>query len=133
MSQMYYSRYLVILKINITPYVQIRTLQMYLLIYALFCCTIYFTSCAHMSCAWLLLPTWLADVSWSQRQSATEYREMAALCPGVQYGLSSQGNFGENKDLIFVKLTDSAYRAIEDYFKNQVSCFLCLFWALWSI
>lgn len=48
---------------------------------------------------------------------------MAVLCPGVQYGLSSQQNFGENKDLIFVKLTDSALRAIEDYIKNQV-CFL---------
>ncbi|XP_060526117.1 RNA polymerase II elongation factor Ell [Cylas formicarius] len=44
---------------------------------------------------------------------------MAALCPGVQYGLSSQQNFGEHKDLIFVKLTDSALRAIEDYIKNQ--------------
>lgn len=48
---------------------------------------------------------------------------MAALCPGVQYGLSSQGKFGENKDLIFVKLTDSAFRAIEEYLKNQVSPF----------
>lgn len=46
---------------------------------------------------------------------------MAVLCPGVQYGLSSQQNFGENKDLIFVKLTDSALRAIEDYIKNQVN------------
>ncbi|CAH1974952.1 unnamed protein product [Acanthoscelides obtectus] len=45
---------------------------------------------------------------------------MAALCPGVQYGLSSQQNFGENKDLIFVKLTDSALRAIEEYLKNQM-------------
>uniref|UniRef100_A0A6P7G7F2 RNA polymerase II elongation factor Ell-like isoform X1 n=1 Tax=Diabrotica virgifera virgifera TaxID=50390 RepID=A0A6P7G7F2_DIAVI len=44
---------------------------------------------------------------------------MAALCPGVQYGLSSQQNYGENRDLIFVKLTDSALRAIEDYLKNQ--------------
>lgn len=49
---------------------------------------------------------------------------MAVLCPGVQYGLSSQQNFGENKDLIFVKLTDSALRAIEEYVKNQVSFFL---------
>lgn len=47
---------------------------------------------------------------------------MAALCPGVQYGLSSQENFGENKDLIFVKLTDSALRAIEEYRRNEVSC-----------
>lgn len=46
---------------------------------------------------------------------------MAALCPGVQYGLSSQQNFSDNKDLIFVKLTDSALRAIEDYIKNQAS------------
>ncbi|CAH0553613.1 unnamed protein product [Brassicogethes aeneus] len=44
---------------------------------------------------------------------------MAALCPGVQYGLSSQQNFGENKDLIFVRLTDSALRAIEEFLKNQ--------------
>lgn len=44
---------------------------------------------------------------------------MAELCPGVQYGLSSQESFGENKDLIFVKLTDSAYRAIEEYLKNR--------------
>lgn len=49
---------------------------------------------------------------------------MAVLCPGVQYGLSSQQNFGENKDLIFVKLTDSALRAIEDYIKNQVCCLI---------
>lgn len=46
---------------------------------------------------------------------------MAALCPGVKYGLSSQQNFGENKDLIFLKLTDSALRAIEEHVKNQVS------------
>ncbi|XP_068912678.1 RNA polymerase II elongation factor Ell [Tenebrio molitor] len=44
---------------------------------------------------------------------------MATLCPGVQYGLSSQQNFGENKDLIFVKLTDSALRAIDEFVKNQ--------------
>lgn len=46
---------------------------------------------------------------------------MAALVPGVQYGLSSSGNFVENKELIFVKLTDSAYKAIQDYLKNKVS------------
>lgn len=40
---------------------------------------------------------------------------------GVKYGLSSSGNFVENKELIFVKLTDSAFRAIEDYLKNKVS------------
>lgn len=42
-----------------------------------------------------------------------------ALEPGVQYGLSSH-NFDEN-NLIFVKLTDSSLRAIQEYFKNRVS------------
>lgn len=60
------------------------------------------------------------NVSWSQ-SIAVPKTEMAALCPGVQYGLSSQENFGENKDLIFVKLTDSALRAIEEYRRNEVS------------
>ncbi|XP_067124998.1 RNA polymerase II elongation factor ELL [Centruroides vittatus] len=46
---------------------------------------------------------------------------MAALVEGQQYGLSSQGNFSNNKTLIFVKLTDSAIRAIEDCIKYQVS------------
>jgi RNA polymerase II elongation factor ELL len=46
---------------------------------------------------------------------------MAGLVEGVQYGLSSQGNFHENKSLIFVKLTDSAYRAIEDFLRNKVT------------
>lgn len=49
---------------------------------------------------------------------------MAALCPnicpGISYGLSQSNISNENKEVIFVKLTDSAYRAIEDYQKNQV-------------
>ncbi|XP_015604168.1 RNA polymerase II elongation factor Ell isoform X2 [Cephus cinctus] len=44
---------------------------------------------------------------------------MAALVAGVQYGLSSHSNFHENKSLIFVKLTDSAQRAIEDFVRNR--------------
>lgn len=48
-------------------------------------------------------------------------REMAALAAGVQYGLSSHSNFHKNKSLIFVKLTDSAQRAIEDFLRNRVS------------
>lgn len=44
---------------------------------------------------------------------------MAALVAGVQYGLSTQSNFHENKSLIFVKLTDSAQRAIEDFLENR--------------
>lgn len=63
-------------------------------------------------------------VSWLR--TSTEKIEMAALCPGVKYGLSSQQNFGENKDLIFLKLTDSALRAIEEHVKNQVSTILRL-------
>lgn len=46
---------------------------------------------------------------------------MAALCTGISYGLSQSSLRSENKELIFVKLTDSAYRAIEEYQKNQVS------------
>ncbi|GLH07417.1 Uncharacterized protein GBIM_12875 [Gryllus bimaculatus] len=51
----------------------------------------------------------------------SEQTEMAALMQGVQYGLSSQGTFDENKSLIFVKLTDSAFRAIEEYLRNKLS------------
>ncbi|XP_033224966.1 RNA polymerase II elongation factor Ell-like isoform X2 [Belonocnema kinseyi] len=44
---------------------------------------------------------------------------MASIVAGVQYGLSSHANFNENKSLIFVKLTDSAQRAIEDFVRNR--------------
>lgn len=57
-------------------------------------------------------------------------REMAALVAGVQYGLSSHSNFHENKSLIFVKLTDSAQRAIEDFLRNRVSESYSKFYAL---
>lgn len=60
-------------------------------------------------------------VSWSE--SSTEWTEMAALCPGVQYGLSTEENFSENKILIFVKLTDSAYGTVQQHLRNQVSRF----------
>ena len=47
--------------------------------------------------------------------------KMAALCAG-SYGLSQQGSLNdENKELIFVKLTDSALRAIEEFQRTQVS------------
>lgn len=45
---------------------------------------------------------------------------MAALCTGTSYGLSNL-RANDNKDLIFVKLTDSAFRAIEEYNRNKVS------------
>lgn len=44
---------------------------------------------------------------------------METLRAGVQYGLSSQNTFYDNKELIFVKLTDSAQRAIDTYLRNQ--------------
>ncbi|XP_055693782.1 RNA polymerase II elongation factor Ell [Lutzomyia longipalpis] len=47
---------------------------------------------------------------------------MAALCTGISYGLSQlQGSATstDGKELIFVKLTDSAYRAIEEFQRNQ--------------
>ncbi|XP_053612171.1 RNA polymerase II elongation factor Ell isoform X2 [Plodia interpunctella] len=44
---------------------------------------------------------------------------MAALPAGVQYGLSSESTYKENKELVFVKLTDSALKAIEDFIKNN--------------
>ncbi|GJQ77633.1 hypothetical protein Trydic_g12761 [Trypoxylus dichotomus] len=56
-------------------------------------------------------------VSWFE--SSTEWTEMAALCPGVQYGLSTEENFSENKILIFVKFTDSAYGTVQQHLKNQ--------------
>lgn len=46
---------------------------------------------------------------------------MAALVAGVTYGLSSQEPSFQDKSLIFVKLTDSALRAIEEHLKNAVS------------
>ncbi|XP_071564977.1 RNA polymerase II elongation factor ELL [Temnothorax nylanderi] len=49
--------------------------------------------------------------------------EEMALVPDVQYGLSSHGNFDERKSLIFVKLTDSSQRAINEYLriKHKIS------------
>ncbi|XP_047506029.1 RNA polymerase II elongation factor ELL isoform X2 [Pieris napi] len=44
---------------------------------------------------------------------------MAALPAGVQYALSSESSYKENKELVFVKLTDSALKAIEDFIRNN--------------
>ena len=45
---------------------------------------------------------------------------MAVLAEGVQYGLSSHGISSENKSLVFVKLTDSSIKSIEEYLRNKV-------------
>ncbi|CAL1299420.1 unnamed protein product [Larinioides sclopetarius] len=44
---------------------------------------------------------------------------MAALVEGQQYGLSAQDKINCTKSLVFVKLTDSALRSIEEYVKNR--------------
>lgn len=54
---------------------------------------------------------------------------MAALCTGNSYGLSNL-KANDNKELIFVKLTDSAFRAIEEYSRNKVSDFVLVARAL---
>lgn len=47
---------------------------------------------------------------------------MATLCTGNSYELSQCSSVSQsNKDYLYVKLTDSALRAIEEYIKNQVS------------
>ena len=49
---------------------------------------------------------------------------MATLVTGVQYGLSSPLNFHKTKSFIYVKLTDSALRAVEEYSRNSVSVYI---------
>ncbi|KAG8200366.1 hypothetical protein JTE90_028547 [Oedothorax gibbosus] len=44
---------------------------------------------------------------------------MAALVEGQQYGLSAQDKINCTKSVVFVKLTDSALRSIEEYVKNK--------------
>lgn len=48
---------------------------------------------------------------------------MAVLADGVQYGLSAHGLSSENKSLVFVKLTDSSFKAIEEYLRIKVRLF----------
>ncbi|XP_046444893.1 RNA polymerase II elongation factor Ell-like [Daphnia pulex] len=45
---------------------------------------------------------------------------MAAFEEGVQYGLSAHGHSSENKSLVFVKLTDSSFKAIEEYLRIKL-------------
>lgn len=44
---------------------------------------------------------------------------MAALIPGISYELSHNNGDNANKEVLFVKLSDDAYRAIKDYQKNE--------------
>lgn len=46
---------------------------------------------------------------------------MAVLVEGQHYGLSSKGQLHDNKTRIFVKLTDSALKAIEEYLNIKAS------------
>ena len=44
---------------------------------------------------------------------------MAVLTDGQKFGLSSKSQ--TNKSVLYVKLTDSALRSLEEYLKNKVS------------
>lgn len=50
---------------------------------------------------------------------------MALLTSG-EYDLIEKNCVRERKSMLFVKLTDSAQRALNDFFKNQVSQFCIL-------
>jgi hypothetical protein len=51
----------------------------------------------------------------------SEEKKMASsLTADSFYNLSTQHQNNYNKELIYVKLTDSALRAIEEFVKNQV-------------
>jgi hypothetical protein len=45
---------------------------------------------------------------------------MATLVEGHQYGLSSKTAASHGKTVVYLKLTDSALRAIEEYQSNKV-------------
>ena len=46
---------------------------------------------------------------------------MAVLVEGQEFALSSKSQ--TSKSVVYVKLTDSALRSLEDYLKNKVSYF----------
>ena len=46
---------------------------------------------------------------------------MAVLGDGQKFGLSSISKSQTNKSVLYVKLTDSALRSLEEYLKNKVS------------
>lgn len=77
-------------------------------------------------CEWY--ETWRLAKESAGPQCEIVNKEMAALPAGVQYGLSSESSYKENKELVFVKLTDSALKAIEDFIRNRVSPIAILLW-----
>ena len=48
---------------------------------------------------------------------------MAVLADGQKFALSSISKSQTNKSVLYVKLTDSALRSLEEYLKNKVSYF----------
>ena len=50
--------------------------------------------------------------------------EMAVLVEGQKFGLSSKSE--KSKSVVYVKLTDSSLRSLEEYLKHRVSC--CCYW-----
>lgn len=62
-----------------------------------------------------------AAVRKEDRGALCDSKKMASsLTADSFYSLSTQHQFNYNKELIYVKLTDTALRAIEDYARNQV-------------
>ena len=59
---------------------------------------------------------WLQE----KRQKWSVGKMAGTLTEGVQYGLSSNGLPSENKSLVYVKLTDSSFKAIEEYLRIKV-------------
>lgn len=85
----------------------------------------YSLSCTHT----VGLECWVVEVVVAYRADRLHQQlvgnqvksKMATLVSGQQYGLSSQANSSSQKSLVFVKLTDTALRAIEEYTRNKVS------------
>lgn len=58
--------------------------------------------------------------SISSQAGGCDSKMASSLTADSFYSLSTQHQFSHNKELIYVKLTDAALRAIEDYARNQV-------------
>ena len=80
-----------------------------------------------------LLTTWLGRGATARSESSPGARSrlswalpsrsvvMAVLADGQKFALSSISKSQTNKSVLYVKLTDSALRSLEEYLKNKVS------------
>ena len=75
------------------------------------------------------LTTWLGRGATARSESSPGARSrlswalvvMAVLADGQKFALSSISKSQTNKSVLYVKLTDSALRSLEEYLKNKVS------------